>query len=259
MNNDNNNEKIWAYLHDEMPAEEQRSFEESLKNDPALKADFDNSLRLHVYLQNVLPVVNKREPEEMMEERYLEAWERDQTNVGVGEPAKESQRLPVSSGRRSRRWLPLSALAAAAILLAMIGVHSVIQREDLVWLKADCGGIAVPRGSEADHGESLYSIDDKKRLAAKIESDVEAAYQKAKADRAGGPRIRHRLRVRMQEYPGGGLLFNVEEVSRGDMAVHSWEMVCDDREAFNAQVPDFANRIGRDLQQGASGTSPKIQ
>lgn len=251
MSSHDHSEQIWAYLHGEMSLENRRSFEREMAASPDLKSEFESLQSLHQKLEANLPLADAQESEEARTERYLSAIECEPSGADRARAAAPAE-VPFAHPEKSlARWFQMPALAAAALLLILVGVPSVLRRGEIVWLSSDLGGVPEFRGEQGGRPAAVYTDDEKRRLADDVQQGVETAYRAV----GGGSRTSHRLRVKLQEFPNGALLVRVEDVTRGGEASRAWELFCDSRADVTARLPAFGRNVGGALR-GGTDTAP---
>ena len=111
--------QIWAYLHNELPAEQKKQFEHALQNDPHLRDMFENIQLIHKQLEHLIPLLENSEMnDEELVTKLINDWEIESPEYA--EPPKKAL-----TSKLIYFALPLAAAAAAITILFSLPFGSI--------------------------------------------------------------------------------------------------------------------------------------
>jgi anti-sigma factor RsiW len=234
MTTENQRDRLWAYVHGELPPDDRQRLEDDLAASPALRAEvaelraFDRLLRRSL----AQPAVTDEE----LGGRILEAWEADQR--------------PANAGRRVIpffRSAPFRlGLALAACLGILLGGYQLQAPQHLRWAPLT---IAAPayRGAPAAPAVPAYPAARLEALAAALRREVNAAYR-AQPRPATGARVRWTLQIEFQELFAGALAVRVHgETSSGVSARRDWSAEFGDENEFRKRLSAWSRELAEGL------------
>ncbi|MGE4489627.1 MAG: anti-sigma factor [Kiritimatiellales bacterium] len=226
-------DRIWAYLHNELSAEEKAAFRRVLKNDPALRQAVEHSRAVDSELKALLPAFDKEIPVDNLEDLLLTAWDEEHPEYGDDAPP----------ARSSRRILYFAAPLAAAAALALI-VSLPMQTGPIHWQRIVTGTAPQLRGTEQN--TLFYTPADLKQLGSTLSQAIDNAYP----DR-GKSVTDWVLQIHLQELAEGALTVEVSGYPSSDPArSRVWNESFQTLENFRTEVPTFGKRIADDLAAG---------
>ena len=171
-------ERIWAYLHDELSAAERDAVDHVIASDPELAHRMTASRRLDASLRELLPVAD--ETDEQLVHRIAQSLD---TPGGIAiAPAPEDRKPHLgllrprhrNSGHGLRYWPWNMLLAAAALLLICLGVFTHFPGP----IAADRIDYRPLQYRQADSPRPVYSRPDANRCGSQLAAAIESAYRK---------------------------------------------------------------------------------
>ena len=217
---------IWAYVHDELPEAERRSFEQALAVDPDLRSSAAATGRFDQRLRAAFAVLDADET--VWTDRALAAWEREQ----------EAPRTV--SWTRRLRWPLVASLAAAAALVLLLSTPTPPQA--LHWERPAFVPL-VMRGAAP--------VTPAARPTPATATDCDLALRDAvnEACRAHNlvPRPGLVLAVRVLELPQGAFAVVVQARNRDGSQVQEWSGDYSSVASFNSQLQTSAQLIAEAL------------
>lgn len=216
---------IWAYLHNELSAEETALFEQALKNNDALRQELDECRATHKSLETLLPEFDTATTShQKLEETLLAEWEAEHPEYAE-KPAADKPRAKIL-----RFALPLAAAAAAVILFAL-------PSPSIRWQSTVYGDAPQLRGVIG--AQPYYTRDDLKQISRDLQNAVEAA---------GKPPVHWTLQISLQELAEGALEVEVSGHPRGTSGPSRvWNKNFQTLETFRRNLPMFGKQIASDL------------
>jgi hypothetical protein len=217
-------DKIWAYLHNELAGEEKVQFELALENSPELRKELDSRRLLH----NELNGMSQDElTDDQLENLLLEEWEAEHPELR--EPEK------VSSNRILRLVIPLAA-AAVIVLVAMP-----LRPSPIDWQRTAYGTAPQLRGQLETRlhyrSTELKRIDRALRLA--IETEVKQLPE---------PIEPWQLKIHLQELAAGALAIEISghPVDHPE-ASRIWNLNFKDMETCIDGLPMVGKQVANEL------------
>jgi len=221
--------RIWAYLHNEMDAEEKEFFQQALRVDAELREEVERCRATHYELKNLLPNIGNEESNEALEARLLTKWETEHPEY-VEAPRRK---MP----RRILLYPPL--LAAAATLAILLSLP--VQTGPVRWQRSAYGTAPQLRGETGIRAH--YTRKDLKELDRTLRQSVETACQQLDE-----PPEKCVLKISLQELAGGALFVEISGRPRAapEFSKH-WSKSFQGLEIFHAEVPVFGEQVAKDL------------
>lgn len=215
-------DQIWAYLHDELPADERERFEQALADDASLRDALEECRAMHEDLEQLSDL--------RLEDQLLAEWEAEH-------PQFQEERKP-GRAKIIRFTLPLAAAAAIILLLALP-----LSQGPVHWQRTLYGIAPQLRGYAET--QARYSRADLKRINTELQSAIEehlAALPTPPAD--------WKLQIQLQELAGGHLAVEVSghPVDQPDVE-KLWEDVFQSQTSETENISSLARRIATDIAE----------
>lgn len=243
--NDANAERLWSYLHGQLPPGERTDVEKQLKSDPELAKALKDLENLHRDLRALLPL--EETSDEVLEENILAQWERQQKLASVEEPAprKEIRSPLIAWWTRPVLWAPLSAVAAVLLLAVglQFAMRSPIAFQDLE---------VVPMQYRGEGGDEGLSREQLLTLREQLQKQVVAAYLEAKGRKETswfGSHTDWVLGCRMEGIYGGLLVEVNAYKPREDEAFKTWRHEIVEPEQPQPRLVSLGKEIAQELAQ----------
>ncbi|MBN2685259.1 MAG: hypothetical protein JXR40_08260 [Pontiellaceae bacterium] len=212
-------DQIWAYLHNELPAEKRAQFEQAAEEDPSLKQEVDACKAVHQDLEAW--------GDQLLENELLAEWESEHP---------EYQEKRSRHGPMIRLAVPLAAAAALVLLLALP-----LHRGPINWERTVYGSAPQLRGESS--GQPVYRRDDLKNAGRTLRKAVEEHLSEHTEFSE-----KWTLQIAFQEQKDGYLMVEVSGHSKRYPELKSvWEETIPGKERLSAELIVFAERIADDL------------
>jgi hypothetical protein len=251
MNNDNQS-RLWAYVHGELNTEERQAMERALQDDRELRDEAERIKLLDRELRTLVPLIGRGEAE--LERTVLEAWEQSPEALDLKRgpmPVPLGVSRSESDGRRFQvAWGAVAAIAACMLL--MLGGHF-LSAPAVEWTHPDIAGPAAIRGTGAPL-ERLYAAEEMQNFSAALGNAVMVAYNETLTGGERRPWFRMKpewkLRAHFQELRGGNFVVQVEafEPDKTEM-MKEWTQYFSSREDFSSSMTSYARMMAGDLHQ----------
>ena len=208
-----NSERLWAYVHGELPEEERAALEQALSEDAALASELAEIRALHGALGSA-----KLADDELLEERVLQAFDSEQSEI------TEKKGVPTMGDTTKRSFWSSPAIkvgfAVAACVVAVLGFQ-LYTGPSLDWDDAEAITLAY-RGTGGD--ESQYKPEELLDFASSLRKEIQTTFDAAAEAEAEGKgwlpqRARWKLRIHIQELNDGAFDMEVSAKERGARAV----------------------------------------
>lgn len=217
--------KIWAYLHNELSAEERQQFEQALTDCPELQQALEERKATHAELNEILPLLHAED--EQLEQELLAEWEAEHP---------EYQKPPK---RKRTIKFPLLALAAAAAALMLV-MHPWAQGP-IDWQRTALGSAPQLRGATGSQG--YYSAAELKQAA----RDLQVAAETRLLELSEKP-AKWTLKISMQELANGLVAIEVSgHPQRQPNRAEIWGRTFDSLESLREHTNTFAGQIAEDI------------
>jgi hypothetical protein len=225
----NPREQIWAYLHNELTAEQRTRFEEALESDKVLRKAVEERQETNRVLENTLPHLDAEENNRPFVDHLLEQWEAEHPEYQ--EPAVYSR------GKIIRMTFPLAAAAAAMVVL----LASPLGKGPIQWQRTTYGTSLQIRG-EAEI-ESRYDRSKLKQVNHTLQETIESERSKHPSSPD-----RWMLSIQLQELVQGSLAIEVSGHPKSKPDHPSvWTATFLGEEDLRTNLPGFARQIAKDI------------
>lgn len=216
-------DRVWAYLHSEMPQAEKLRFEQSLAYDSDLRKTLEECQTLHQELGLL--------GDDLAEERLLDEWESEHPEF------REKPKYP--HNRILRFSLTLAAAAAAIVLLLALPLNQGPVR----WQHTSYGSPPQLRGEAGE--EPRYSRTELKKVNRDLQENIESGIAELPA-----PTKPWKLRIHLQELANGYLAVEIFGHPRDNPEEQRhWNETFQGRADFDAKVPGFAQGVVDDMAE----------
>lgn len=226
-------ERIWAYLHDELSPGQRESFEQVLRADADLCDQLATYRGLHQELEQIIPFLDEEAvADEQFEQMLLAEWEKEHPEF--------SERENSLLVRKTISFMVPAAAAAAALIFLMALPR---QGGPIHWEKTIYGEALQHRGQE--HFAVHYERDDLEQISRQLRSLIEAEM----AEELSSEWI---LRIQMQELAGGALALEVSGHPRGEPDVLArWYRTFLGEQDIAGNLQTFARQTAEEIASGS--------
>jgi hypothetical protein len=252
-NNENQSEKLWAFVHQELTEADRVKLAEDVEATPTLKSELAAIRAVDRQLKVLMPMVDMTE--EDLEKKVLGAWEAE---CGQGSQSSSVPGTIIYPEFQKNRWA-FSArkatrvvLAMAACLLIAVGVRNYTS-ESIQWLTPEYQSALQYRSADGAPAQSFYSNRDLQDFSSALRTAIKKNYRGQKTGLT--PSLFHKstdwiMISKWQELREKSLYVQLEAYEPQHRAlVKEWSQQFDNSEAFYAELDSFSTQIARELAE----------
>lgn len=217
-------DQTWAFVHNELPAQEKERFNKELQENPELQSAFEEYKATHTLLKETLASSSEKFlSEEELTEKLIAEW-----------ASEHPDQMDAPRQKPRRKVLYFSApLAAAAALVIFLSLPS----GPIRWQNTAFGNAPQLRG-ETGKG-SFYTRPQLNQAVTELQTTVEASCD---------PSTEWTLRVYLQELTNGALAIEISGHSNTPAKTSKvWEKTFQSLEDFQKKVPTLGKQIAGEL------------